>query len=304
VQGSSPASFDGYLLAMACQQGAQHIPGRVRLVEYQDRPVVHTAQESYTADLLVLATGVNSNSPLSPAFGYQRPATELMAQDEVLRPPSWPADEVRVFFRQPPGIVFGALIPKGQYVNISLYKRGLTQDSISEFLDANGLDTQFEPEMSRLCGCNPRIAVGSARTYFGDRWVAVGDAAVSRLYKDGNGSAFFTAQRAMYAALRLGISRTAFQKGYAFLCRQISIDNFYGRLLFWGWDLALRSPFLLNTWKKALQQEANLSPEKRIHMRILWGMFTGDEFYKDLFMLFFHRSAVHGLWQGLRRRQA
>ena len=66
-----------------------------------------------------------------------------------------------------------------------------------------------------LCGCTPRIAVRPARQFFGPRWVAVGDASVVRLYKDGIGSAFYTAQRAMTTAVEQGISQRAFAAAYA-----------------------------------------------------------------------------------------
>jgi flavin-dependent dehydrogenase len=115
-QGEPVASFDGYLLAQACAHGARHIAARVRQVNWAGRPVVETAQEHYPADLLVLTTGVNSRAPLAPVFGYQPPKTEIMAQDEILRPATWPDDQVSVFFRRPPGLIFGALIPKGQYL--------------------------------------------------------------------------------------------------------------------------------------------------------------------------------------------
>jgi hypothetical protein len=41
--------------------------------------------------------------------------------------------------------------------------------------------------------------------------------------------------------------------------------------------------------------------EQRIHMRILWGMLTGDEPYKDLAFLFLKRPAMRGMWIGLRQ---
>jgi flavin-dependent dehydrogenase len=106
LTGEPPASFDGYLLRQAINHGAQLVPNRVRKVVWEGQPIIHTANERFPADLMVLATGVNSRPPLAPHFGYRPPQTAVMAQDEVLRPPTWPADQVGVFFKQPVGLIF------------------------------------------------------------------------------------------------------------------------------------------------------------------------------------------------------
>lgn len=301
IQGEPLASFDGFLLAQACQMGAQHIPNRVRKVAWEGRPVVFTARERYPADLVVVATGVNSRAPVDKTFGYQIPETEIMAQDEMLRPPNWPKDTVSAFFQEPPGLVFGALIPKGDYLNISLLGKGLNINTISSFIEAQGLDEEDIYLGDSLCGCTPRIAVRASRRYFGDRWVAVGDAAVTRLYKDGVGSAFFTAQRAMRSALEHGIEEHDFRKGYAPLCRRVGRDNRYGRLLFRMWHLTLERPRILQAWKDTLRREAGMPPGKRVHTRALWGMFTGDEPYRDLFWLSMGWGAMRGLFESWRK---
>ena len=201
VQEAPEASFDEFLLSQAVNRGAVHIPHRVREVRWEGQPVVYTTDERYTASFLVLATGINSRSPLEAGFGYLPPKSEVMAQDEVLRPAEWLSEEVNAYFKQPPGLSFGAIIPKGRYLNISLLGKGFTHDSVDEFIAAQNLTDDLRyTSTSSLCGCNPRIAVSMAKHYFGDRWVAVGDAAVTRLYKDGIGSAFQTTQCAMSVA--------------------------------------------------------------------------------------------------------
>jgi flavin-dependent dehydrogenase len=302
LQGARRASFDGFLLEQARRMGTRHIPARVRRVIWEGRPVVLTARERFPAALVVLATGVNSRAPLADEFGYQPAPTEIMAQDEILRPPTWPVDTVSAYFREPPGLVFGALIPKGEYLNISLLGKGLTSDAINNFLEAQGLESAYFSPGNSLCGCTPRIAVGAARNYFGDRWVAVGDAAATRLYKDGVGSAFFTSQAAMQAAVHVGIGRRDFQRAYASTCRRVAADNRFGRLLFRLWHLTLKNPRLLGAWKDTIRRESHLPPEHRVHARILWSMFSGDEPYRDLFWLSVSWKAVRALWQGDRSR--
>jgi hypothetical protein len=136
---------------------------------------------------------------------------------------------------------------------------------------------------------------------FGPRWVAVGDASVVRLYKDGIGSAFYTAQRAMAVAVERGISEQEFAAAYAPFCRSVAADNRYGKLLFRMWGLILRTPELLHSWIYAIRQESNLPPERRIHQRILWGMFTGEESYRTLFWLAATPRAVAEVARGWRK---
>jgi flavin-dependent dehydrogenase len=284
VEDIPEASFDHFLLSEAVKRGAIHVPHSVREVKWTGQPVIYTSLNNYPASLVVLATGINSRSPLDASFGYCPPTTEVMAQDEVRRPVDWNSSEVNAYFKSPSGLNFGAIIPKGHYLNISLLGKQFTRNTVDEFITAQHLTTmlQYDPSSS-LCGCNPRVAVSASRRFYGDRWVAIGDAAVTRLYKDGIGSAYQTSKQAMITAMQVGISRRAFSRYYAPVCRSIDTDNFYGVLLFRLWNLMLNSPITLNAWKSAIQQESSLPPAERRHMHILWGMLTGDEPYRQLF---------------------
>ena len=215
AQGGQASSFDGYLLDKACARGAKWIQARAISVSGNEKPIVHTAQETFPTDLVILATGVNSRPPMDESFGYKPPPTETMAQDEFLLPQGWPTDLVSAYFQKPAGLAFGALIPKGRYVNISLLGRGLGTKAIRDFIEAHELNQDLPMATGSLCGCTPRIAVGSAARYFGDRWVAVGDAAITRLYKDGIGAAFSTAEKAVHTALSIGISEADFKNALA-----------------------------------------------------------------------------------------
>jgi flavin-dependent dehydrogenase len=277
-------SFDQFLLSNATQRGAVHVPHRVRDVKWDGRPIIRTSDGIFPADLVVLATGINSRSPMDTGFGYRPPKTAVMAQDEFLRPSEWGPDEVNAYFQRPSGLAFGAIIPKGNYLNISLLGKGFSPHSVEEFITAQHLSESlnFTPDGS-LCGCNPRIAVGASRGYFGDRWVTVGDAAATRLYKDGIGSAYQTARAAMTIAVQAGISRTRFRSHYAPVCRSIVVDNTYGYLLYRLWNVVLKSPPFLQAWEAALKWEMGQPINRRWHMYVLWGMLTGDEPYRKLF---------------------
>ncbi len=298
-----PCSFDGWLLGEASARGARVLRGRVQTIQMSAQPLVITARHRLDADLVVLATGVNSRPPLERAWRYRPPRTEIMAQDEVLLPPGLD-DSVHVFFGHPPGLVFGGIIPKGRYANLSLLGRRLPPDAVNDFLDGAGVLALLPSGAASLCGCTPRVAVSAARGYFTDRVVAVGDAAVTRLYKDGIGSAFLTAGAAARTAVQHGIARQDFGAHYQPVCRGLALDNLYGRLLFRLCALAIRATPVLHVWRQALEQEAELAPTERPHTRVLWGMFTGDESYQQLFRLALSRTALRGLWRSTRQRPA
>ena len=295
-QGAALSSFDGFLLEQVCSRGSHHISHRVRNVIWDEKPVIHTSREEYQVDFLVLATGIKSRAPLSPEFGYHHPPTALMAQEEIPRPENWPNDQVNAYFNSPPGLMFGAIIPKNDYLNISLLGKDLTRDAINDFIITQDLKHDLEyDESSSLCGCNPLIAIGPAHSYYGDRWVAVGDTAVTRLYKDGIGSAFYSAQSAMQAAFKIGISKGVFKKHYAPYCQRIAWDNRYGNLLYRMWKITLNTPSLLKSWIRTLQAELILPREEQHHIRLVWGMFTGDEPYRVLFRLGLQPQAIRQL---------
>jgi len=294
-----PNSFDGWLLDQARKSGAIVQRVKVRSIQPGPRPRVITAQETLEADLVILATGVNSRPPLDPAWGYRPPRTEIMAQDEIMIPAELHDHSVHVYFDHPPGLIFGALIPKGRYANISLLGRRLPPGAVDDFLDGNGFLALFPNGPHSLCGCAPHVAVTAARGYFADRMVAVGDAAVTRLYKNGMGMAFVTARAAAQTAIQRGVSRRDFARGYAPVCRDIVVDNFYGRLLFFLWETTRRIPLLMQAWEKAVAVEISQPHQRQTHIRILWGMFSGDEPYRRLFWISLGRSALMNIWKGL-----
>ena len=294
----APLSFDGWLLHQAQERGARIMQMRVLAVRPGPRPIVVTAREELEADLVVLATGVNSRHVLDPAWGYQPPRTETMAQDEIPLISGMMENSVHIFFENPPGLIFGALIPKGRYANISLLGHGLPLGAVSQFFDAHGLK-EFIPEgTTPLCGCTPNVAVSTAKGFFADRLVVVGDAAVTRLFKDGIGSAFITAEAAAQTAIRRGISRQDFSAGYAPVCHRIAQDNFFGRLLFRLWSFIYRSPILRKAWIEAIRNEVHRRIDHRILTRVVWGMFTGDESYRLLFRMSINLPAlINFLWK-------
>ncbi len=297
LQASALDSFDGYLLAEACVRGARHIRARVQSVEWDQVPVVKTQDQDFRADLLVLATGVNRRCPLGPAFGYRSPQTSTMVQAEIPRPENWPEHKVAGFFGAPPELVFGAIVPKRRYLGVSLLWRGAVANAAAQFYQANqqALSRFFPALPENVCHCAPRIVVRPAQVYFGDHWVAVGDAAISRLYKDGIHSAFLTTQVAMQSVIEHGVARQAFEKNYAPFCQALAADNRYGKLMFALSSQVMRASILAQVFVGCIRAESKQSLALRICSRLVWGMLTGDESYQDLFWLAFKPKSLLSL---------
>jgi flavin-dependent dehydrogenase len=280
-------SFDAFLLSEAEARGAVFVPERVRAVEWQEGPVIYTASQTLRADLVVMATGINNRPVFDSFFHYTPPPTETMAQDEIPRPREWPSHTVVIFFGGPKGLAFGAMVPKEDYINVSLLGRKMGPNPIGEFYQAQqkAISTYFPESPKGCCGCSPRIPVHSAPVFYGDRWVAVGDAAVARLYKDGIFSGFQTSEWAMQTAIEKGISEQAFQAGYAPPANRIAADNRFGEFLFRVSTSILTNSRLAATFLSVLRSDERRPPEKKILARLIWGMLTGDETYRDLFRL-------------------
>lgn len=298
----SGSSFDGWLLEQARQRGAEVVRRRVDRVLMGTRPRVVSGEQVVEADLVVVATGINTRSPLEGAWGYQPPRTAVMAQNETIAIGTPRSSSVHIYFNQPSGLLFGALVPKGEYTNISLLGENLPPRAVEEFLKSHRIAGTTADgaalELPLLCGCAPKVAISAAEGYYADRMVVVGDAAATRLYKNGIGSAFATAGAAARCAVRRGVGAGDFDAGYRPACAAIAADNRYGRVLFEIWKLVRDTPALARRWQAALVDEEGLDPERQVHRTLLWHMFTGDQSYAQIFWLALSWPSVRSLLRG------
>jgi len=270
-------NFDHWLLQRAEAAGATVQRAVVKRIAAAGRPVIETLTGEYPVDLAVLAAGLNGRRVKTEGIPYHPPKTELMIQDELSE--TDPDRRVHVYFDPQHGIVFGAAVPKGNFINVSLLGRPAQMDLVDTFLRQMGVSGSYY----RLCGCKPKIAISPAEGYFADRFVAVGDAAATRLYKDGIGSAFRTGRQAAHTAIFHGIAAGDFQQHYRPLCRAITFDNFWGRVLFFLWDLTARSPRLTQLWLRALTAHNTHPFVARRCTLALWNMFSGGDSYFNIF---------------------
>jgi flavin-dependent dehydrogenase len=305
IHGGEPIdSFDSFLLSEAIARGAVYVPERVRSLEWQAGPVVRTESTGFSADLVVLAAGVNNRPIADTFFDYTPPSTGSMAQDELRKPTDWPAHTVIAFFGEPKGLVFGVMVPKKQYLNVSLLGHQMGPDPVHEFYRAQkeSIGKYFSAPLESCCGCSPRVPLQAAQRYYGDQWVAVGDAAVARLYKDGIFSANTTAEAAIRTAFDLGIDAEAFRAGYAPAAFRIAVDNRYGEILFRISTAIVQNSRLTAAFLYSLRLDERRPPEKKILSRLIWGMLTGDESYRELFRMSFRPRELAAIGREILRR--
>jgi NADH:ubiquinone reductase (H+-translocating) len=297
--GRRPSGFDGWLLEETQKRGIR--------VEYQpvdsiqaDRPMrLNVAGEIREYDLIVLATGVNAKPLFWEGLKYMPPKTQTMAQDELkvvtTRIHPFPDNVAHAFLIPRSGLIAGCLVPKGSFLNVSVLNKTEQPISVSEFLQNDIVKNTLHDQYERVCGCSPRIAITSARHYFADGFVAVGDAAVSRLYKDGIGSALRTAREAALTVVRRGFSLQAFKRYYEPFCRGIDRDNRWGNALFWLNDKAKDSRTFLWIQHRLIgdEQIANRGPKP--FTKAVWGMFTGSYSYRSIARMTLNPTALYRL---------
>ncbi len=287
-----PISLDRFLLQTAQVAGAQVRRERVMAVTLGPRPCVHTRGSDIPADLIVLATGVNGHPIRFHGLRYRPPPRKQMAQTEFHLGEEVVQDRlgncVHIVLPRVPGFLFGTLVPKGPCVNISLLGHELPPGSLQRFLELEEVKGLLPEGVSRACGCRPYIAVGRARPLYADRFVTVGDAGITRLYKNGIGTALHMARRAAYTAVCEGISRAAFHSHYGPACRLLWLDNQLGRVLFKFTRMFQFSGWFTRPHLLSVLDEGAMPLERRRYSRLLWGMFTGTYPYRSLVRMGVH----------------
>lgn len=288
--------LDGYLLGLAVSKGAHQVRDRMERVEWENGvPRVKTqGGVLQTYDLLVMAAGVNTGALKvldELRVGYKSPVTTktyicelLLGQNTVEQ---YFGSSMHVFLLSIPRLDFAALIPKGDYVTLCLLGREIKKSLIQSFLNAPEVKRCFPPDWtmpSDPCHCSPWINIKSAVQPFADRIVFVGDSGVTRLYKDGIGAAYKTAKAAALTSVFEGISSEDFRRHYWPVCKRISMDNRFGRLIFGVTRQIRRSRYARKVVLRTVEQEQRGDEIWKPLSVILWDTFTGSAPYRSVLM--------------------
>jgi flavin-dependent dehydrogenase len=295
-------SFDDFLLRHVTSQGATIISAVVEEIELPGDPqdlvnIVYReagVRKSMSAHLAVGAFGLNTSlikRIVGKEFGYREPQSARTCNVELHLGRSFIQENFRktiyVFALGIKPIKFAALIPKGDYVTISLVgKEDITKANLTEFLKHPKVCDLLPKGWSlprNLCICFPKIPISHAAHPYTNRFVIIGDASISRTYKNGIGSAFDTATLASQTIFKYGLSEKDFKKRYYRpALRLLAQDNFFGNIMFSIHDYTTSRRQLVNVQVDHLIKQRNAWESIQINS-ILWNMVTGNASYKEIF---------------------
>ena len=299
-------SFDGYLLHLAQEKGAQLVRRLVTDISREDElPRVHCAdRHSDSYDLVVVATGVNSrlvDSLEMQTRELKQPGRtktficEFHLGREAIRETFGPS--MHVFYLDIPRLKFAALIPKGDFVTLCLLGTDIDDELMEQFFKSPEVKNCFPSGVvpGHVCHCYPRINIKAARPGYGERLVMIGDSGTTRLFKDGIGAAYRTAKAAAKTAIFHGVSAEDFKKYYAPVCRAIDFDNQVGKLVFAFGTLVQRSRFARRGVIRMTANEQEQPDRPRRMSGVLWDLFTGSAPYTDVFLRTLHPAYIGNL---------
>jgi flavin-dependent dehydrogenase len=305
--GDEPSvSLDGYLLERALDAGARLLPRLVTgVITEHGLPLLShpDGTRSGPYHLVALASGVNSQ--LVPLLaGRNTPALlrtyicEFHADAHEIE--RLLGCSMHVFLLDLPRLEFAALIPKGEYVTLCLLGEDVDDTLIHAFLEQPAVRACLPSESARcICQCSPLINVRSRAEPFGERLVLIGDAGVTRLYKDGIGAAFRTSKAAAETAVLFGVSADDFRRHFLPICRRIEADNAIGRTIFAGTGIFKRLRSARRAVLHMAAAEQRRPRGRRPMSNTLWNLFTGSAPYSSILAGTLHPSFIAGLVRSL-----
>jgi len=304
---TSNISFDDYLLRNAVKHGAEVIHDPVQDINLPsdfETPVkvIYGKRGSLNemeADLVVGAFGINStivDKMKQLNFGYEPPRTIRTCQMEIPLDDSYIKesfkDDIYVFALGLKPFRFASMVPKRDYVTVSLIgDRDLSKKDLLDFLNHPVVRSKLPPDWKmpdRFCMCIPKITLTHAKKPFTDRFVIVGDASISRIYKNGLESAYITSQLAVQAAFDKGISKEDFNRYYYRPAKKLlAMDNLLGALIMRLSDFVTKRNWLVTARLSYVENRKDSWIANHLN-KMLWNMVTGDAPYKKIFLQAFN----------------
>lgn len=302
-------SFDNFLLDLVKNKGAQIHRNLISDIEWKDeKPYLVTSDHTgQSYDLAVVATGVNSHlleKIESMDMGFKCPKTttafvsEFYLGEDVIQ--EYLGSSMHVFLLDIPRLEFAALIPKSNCVTMCLLGDGIDDKLVESFLNSPEVKACFPAETGvpqNVCHCFPRVNIDGSKQPYTDRMLFVGDAGVTRLFKDGLGAAYRTSQAAANAAILGGISAEDFRYHFLPACNKIRYDNAIGKFVFWITSVIQGMRFSRRAMLRMIALEQSNDKAPRYMSSVLWDVFTGSAPYKEIFVRAMHPGfLVHLGW--------
>ena len=299
-------SFDGYLLNLAQQKGANLVHHLVTDVRRETERMHVECADAFRDDydLVVVATGVNSRLVQMLAHetqAFREPTRtktficEFRLGRDVIRDTLGPS--MHVFLLDIPRLEFAALIPKDDYATLCLLGDDIDEELIDRFFSAPEVKNCFPGARipPHACHCYPRINIRPSKPVYADRLVMIGDAGTTRLFKDGIGAAYRTAKAAAKTVIFHGVSAADFEAHYAPLCGTIARDNQVGKVVFGFGSLVQKSRFARRGVLRMTVKEQQQAEGPRRMSSVLWDLFSGSASYTDVFLRTLHPAYIGGL---------
>jgi flavin-dependent dehydrogenase len=194
-------------------------------------------------------------------------------------------DAMHLYLMDIPRLEFAAIIPKGECASLCMMGHDVDKPLLASLLSQPAVATRIQngnAGASEVCGCSPRMNISPALQPFGDRIVFIGDAGVSRLYKDGIGAAYRTAKAAAKTVIFHGVSAADFRQHYWPTCRKLAADNRFGKLVFFVTTQIQKRRFAQRAVLRMVSKEQTQKGATRRMSGILWDTFTGSAPYRDI----------------------
>ncbi|MDR4504849.1 MAG: hypothetical protein MRK01_08695 [Candidatus Scalindua sp.] len=294
-------SFDACLLNHVIKQGVTVIHEPVQELKLSSdieiaAEILYGKERPYKkmeADLVVGAFGINSriiDKIEGLNFGYRPPKTIKTCQTELSLNEKFIKKSfkecIHVFAIGLKPFRFASMVPKGNYVTVSLVGvRDLTKQDLINFLDHPVVRKKLPHDWKmpeNFCMCLPRITLSHAKNPFTNRFMIVGDASISRIYKNGLESAYITSQFAAQAAFEHGITKVDFDKYYYKPARKLlAMDNLLGSLILLFSDFVIKRNWLVKARLSYVKGRRGSWIADYLNS-LLWNMVTGDAPYKKI----------------------
>ena len=336
--------LDVFLLKKAVEEGAAVITGEVQSIQYTsgDKPFLTIKSPlgdvfTMESDFACICTGIvpifrkgsrkdsgkdsvlGSYQRINPLFTppKARPALIFELKPGSLYLKKYMNKELYIIVSGPKKLNLEhiALIPKGDYLTVSLVGKSIDRASLPEdigriirtFLSLPRIQ-KILPSLGNtpiVCTCCPYMAVAPAKVPFSDRIAMVGDAMGARLYRDGLFSAFISAETLAQTMIHKGVDKKSLSEGYGGVIKWLKTDNQYGRLVIGLIQMVLKSPILNRILYQTFATEMKFKEKDEWPLGgVLWKIGSGSadyrEIFKDLIRMSVFLSILTGIFKTFR----
>lgn len=326
--------LDAVLLGKAIGEGAKYLQGEVTEIDYagSGMPALTIKLDSgeavsMPASFVAVAAGVNArtgkdyaenllirsiqkaNPEFAPAKIRKTIIFEIRVPREILEKNLKNETYFIEYGSKELRLEHIALVPKGDYLTVSVIGKCIdnavlpkeSREIIKKIVSLPQLE-KILPDISRFpiaCTCIPRMSVGVAKNPYGERLALIGDAAGSRLYKDGLYSAFLTASQLAHIIMHKGMDKRILEKEYGKVIKWLSLDNRFGKLVFRLIGITFSSPLLSRILYQTFATELKIRDKsKRPLGKVLWKIASGHADYREILGDMFSLRTLYSVLSG------